>query len=114
MQVTAGVQGNGRVLGAERDVGHHILQAMGHGQAVVFAQGLAGGDQCGVIFQAGQVLPGLQQAAAEVALAGAPIQPVCRRCGKSQRRAEGFDLLPFAPGHIDIQAMAGGLKGHGR
>ena len=46
-----------------------------------------------------------------MAFAGAPVQPVGRRLGKGQRGAEGFDLLPFAPGHVDIQAMASGFKG---
>ena len=46
-----------------------------------------------------------------MAFAGAPVQPVGRRLGKSQCGAEGFDLLPFAPWHVDIQTMASGLKG---
>jgi len=58
------------------------------------------------VFQAGEVLAGLQQAAAEVAFARAPVQPVLGRPGKVQGAAERFDLLPFAPGHVDVQAMA--------
>ena len=75
---------------------------------------MACGDQRGVIFQAGELLPGLQQAPTEVALASAPIQPVCGCLRKLQRGAEGFDLLPLAARYINIQAMAGGRNGLGR
>ncbi|SPO52782.1 protein of unknown function [Pseudomonas sp. JV551A1] len=76
MQVATGVQGDhafvaSQVAGAV--FGHHILMHMLRRQVVVRAQGLAGSDQFGVVFQAGQVLAGLQQAAAQVAFAGAPV-----------------------------------------
>jgi len=77
-------------------------------QVVVRAQGLAGGDQFGVVFQAGQVLTGLQKAAAEVAFAGAPVQPMMGLFAKGQMAGEGFDLLPFAAGDGDVEAVGGG------
>ena len=64
MQVAAGMQGDRRVFGLDRDIRHHVLQMMDCGQVVAITQGLAGGDQGGVIFQASQPLAGLQQAAA--------------------------------------------------
>ncbi len=111
MQVAAGMQGHGGVFGAYGYIRHHVLQTMGDGQAVVLAQGLARSDQGRVVFQAGQLLACVQQAAAKVAFAGAPVQPMPGCLRKLQRRAEGFDLLPFAAGHIDIQAVRGGLQG---
>jgi len=77
-------------------------------QVVVRAQGLAGGDQFGIVFQAGQVLAGLQQAAAQVAFAGAPVQPVTGLFAEGQVAGEGFDLLPFAAGDGYVEAMRGG------
>ncbi|CAM3332331.1 hypothetical protein PSFL6913_29070 [Pseudomonas fluorescens] len=110
MQVAAGMQGDGRVVGADRHVRHHVLQAMGRGQAVMVAQGLARGDQGRVVFEAGQLLAGLQQAAAEVAFASAPVQPVGGCFGEIKRSTEGFDLLPLAARYVDVQPMARGCK----
>jgi hypothetical protein len=56
--------------------GHYILLHMLGWQSMVIAQRLAGADQLGVVLQAGQLLAGLQQAAAQVALARTPVQPV--------------------------------------
>ena len=111
VQFAAGMQGDHaflvvQVLGAAGS--HHILVDVGRGQVMVIAQGLASGDQLGVVLQAGQLLAGLQQAAAEVAFAGAPIQPVTSVLAKAQAAAEGFDLLPFAAGYGDVEAVAGG------
>lgn len=36
--------------------------------------------------------------------ARAPVQPVSGFFGKLQATGEGFDLLPFTPGHVDIQS----------
>ena len=40
MQVAAGVQCHRGLVAADLYVGHHILQAMGDGQLMVFAEGL--------------------------------------------------------------------------
>lgn len=108
MQVAAGVQGYHafvacQVAGAV--AGHYILMQMLRWQVVVRTQGLAGGDQFGIVLQAGQLLAGLQQAAAEVAFAGAPVQPVAGLVVEGQVAGEGFDLLPFAAGDGDVQAV---------
>jgi len=88
--------------------GHHILMHMLRWHVVVGAQGLAGGDQVGVVLKAGQLLAGLQQAAAQVAFARAPVQPVLRRFTEGQVAGEGFDLLPFAAGDSNVQTVGGG------
>ena len=75
-------------------------------QLMTLAECLAAGDQRRVVFQAGQLLPGLQQTSTQMALARAPVQPMRRRISKLQATGEGFDLLPLAPRHIDIQSMA--------
>ncbi len=62
MQVTAGVQGDHAFVASEVAVavaGHHILVYVLCWQVMVGAQYLAGGDQFGVVFQAGQLLAGL-------------------------------------------------------
>ncbi|MNT48786.1 hypothetical protein D3C72_1855870 [compost metagenome] len=73
-------------------------------QVVVQAELLPGFYQQWVEFQAGQALLWLQQAPAQMALVGAPVEPVARCIVEVQVVAEGFDLLPLAPGHVDIQA----------
>ncbi|MNN26028.1 hypothetical protein D3C81_1395230 [compost metagenome] len=75
-------------------------------QVMTLAECLAAGYQCRVVFQARQLLPRLQQAAAQMSLARAPVQPMLRCFGKLQSTGEGFDLLPFAPRYIDVQPMA--------
>ncbi len=110
MQVATGVQGDHgfvvcQVAGAV--VGHHILVQVQRRQVMVRTQGLAGGDQVGVVLQAGQLLAGLQQAAAEVAFAGAPVQPVAGLRAEAQVAGEGFDLLPFATGDGNVEAVGG-------
>ncbi|MNZ66343.1 hypothetical protein D3C78_845640 [compost metagenome] len=88
-------------------IGQYILQAVFGGQLMMLAEGDTGFDQRRVEFQAGQLLAvRLQQAPAQMALACAPVQPVSRVVDKAQMAGEGFDLLPFAPRHIDIQARA--------
>lgn len=88
----------------------HILAQVAGGQVVVIAQGLAGSDQFGVVLEAGQVLAGLQQAAAQVAFARAPVEPVAWWLAEGQAPSEGFDLLPFAAWHVDVQAVAGRVQ----
>jgi hypothetical protein len=83
---------------------------MVRGQVVVVTQGLAGGDELGVVLQAGQLLAGLQQAAAKVAFAGAPVQPVLGLFVEGQAAGEGFDLLPLAAGYADVEAVGGGRQ----
>ena len=39
-----------------------------------------------------------------MAFAGAPVEPVPGGLAKLQAAGEGFDLLPFAPRHIDAEA----------
>ncbi|CAI8903800.1 hypothetical protein EMIT0P201_30232 [Pseudomonas chlororaphis] len=111
MQVATGVQGHRGVFGAQAGSGvggeHVLLQVAGR-QPMVFAQLPAAGDQGRVVLQAGQLLPGLQQAAAEMAFARTPVQPVAGGLGEFQAGGEGFDLLPFTPGYIDVEALAGG------
>ncbi|MNR27943.1 hypothetical protein D3C85_1452410 [compost metagenome] len=75
-------------------------------QLMALAEGLAAGNQRRVIFHAGQLLAGLQQAATQMPFARAPIQPVPGSIGKLQAAGEGFDLLPLAARHVDIQSMA--------
>jgi len=107
VQVAAGVQGHGRGAGWQAQVvGHDVLQPVVGGQGVVGAELGAAGDQCGVVFQAGEMLAIAQQAAAEVAFAGAPVQPVAGGIGEGQGSGEGFDLLPFAAGHVDVEPVA--------
>ncbi|MNT20154.1 hypothetical protein D3C72_1554520 [compost metagenome] len=77
-------------------------------QVVVCTQGLTGSDQVGVVLQAGQVLPRLQQATAEVAFARTPVQPVPGLLAEGQVAGEGFDLLPFAAGDGYVEAVRGG------
>ena len=115
VQVTAGVQGDGGGAGLQAQVvGHDVLQSVVRGQCVVGAELGAAGDQCGVVFQAGEVLAIAQQAATEVAFAGAPVQPVAGGIGEGQGSGEGFDLLPFAAGHVDVEPVAGGGHVSGR
>ncbi|MNG03620.1 hypothetical protein D3C84_867090 [compost metagenome] len=83
-------------------------------QLMVLAEGLAAGDQCRVVFQAGELLAGSQQAPPQMALASAPVQPMSRGRGKGEPTGERFNLLPFTPWHIDIQAMSGRFKRMGR
>ncbi|MNH34168.1 hypothetical protein D3C79_947450 [compost metagenome] len=67
VQVAAGVQGDHGFVAVEvagAVGGHHVLMHMACGQMVVLTQGLASGDELGVVFQAGQLLARLQQAAA--------------------------------------------------
>jgi hypothetical protein len=90
--------------------GHHILMYVLCLQVVVCTQGLTGSDQVGVVLQAGQVLPRLQQATAEVAFARTPVQPVPGLLAEGQVAGEGFDLLPFAAGDGDVQAVGGGWQ----
>ncbi|MNP61941.1 hypothetical protein D3C76_1571740 [compost metagenome] len=49
--------------------GHDILMLVDGWELMAIAQGLAGCDQRGIVFKAGQLLAGLQQAASEVAFA---------------------------------------------
>ena len=44
--------------------GHDVLQPVLGREVVVLAEELSGGDQGGIVFEAGQVLLGAQQAAA--------------------------------------------------
>ncbi|MNY14859.1 hypothetical protein D3C86_1480480 [compost metagenome] len=83
-------------------------------QLMTLTEGLAAGDQCRVIFQASQLLTGSQQASPQMAFARTPIQPMVRHRSKRQPTGERFNLLPFAPWHIDIQAMPGRFKRLGR
>ncbi|MNC50730.1 hypothetical protein D3C75_999920 [compost metagenome] len=76
-------------------------------QVMTLAECLAAGYQCRVVFQASQLLPRLQQAAPQVSLARAPVQPMLRCFAELQSTGESFDLLPFAPRYIDVQPMAG-------
>lgn len=94
--------------------GEHILFNMQGVQVMALAECLTAGDQCRVVFQAGELLAGLQQASAQVSFAGAPVEPVSGRLGEFQAAGERFDLLPFAPRHIDIQAVPGFLQRMGR
>ncbi len=113
MQVAAGVQGYRCVCGVQVSGGlgsHDVLLDMAGGQVVMLAQLGATGDQCRVVFQAGQLLARLQQATAEVALAGAPVEPVLGRAAEGEAGGEGFDLLPLASGHVDVEALAGGRQ----
>lgn len=73
---------------------------------MALAECLAAGDQCRVVFQAGQLLTSLQQASPQMALARTPVQPMRRCTGKLQAAGERFNLLPLAPRYIDIQPMA--------
>jgi len=110
MQIATGMQGNHAFIVSQvvRAVaGHHILMYVLCLQVVVCTQGLTGSDQVGVVLQAGQVLPRLQQATAEVAFARTPVQPVAGLLAEGQVAGEGFDLLPFAAGHSDVQAVGG-------
>ncbi|MNP26251.1 hypothetical protein D3C76_1190960 [compost metagenome] len=81
---------------------------------MALAQLLAAGDQCGVVLQTGQLLLAVQQTSTEVAFAGTPIEPVSRPGGEVQATGEGFDLLPFAPGYVDVEAMAWRFERAGR
>ncbi|MNP64475.1 hypothetical protein D3C76_1599750 [compost metagenome] len=109
MQIAAGMQGHRRMYAAQVAtgvVGQYVLQQVLAGQAVMLTELLACFDQCRVVFQAGQTLPvGLQQSSPEVAFARTPVEPVLRLAGKTQVAGKRFDLLPLAPGHIDIQTM---------
>ncbi len=113
MQVAAGVQGDHagvciQMLGAPR--GHHVLMDVLHGQMVMGTERLPGSHQRGVVLQAGQALAGVQQTPAQVAFARAPVQPVARGCAEGEVTSEGFDLLPFAAGYIDVKPVDGGGK----
>ena len=90
--------------------GHHVLVYVYGWQVMVRTQGLASGDQFGIVFQAGQLLARLQQAAAEVAFARAPVQPVAGLVAEGQVAGEGFDLLPLAAGDRYVQAVGGGAQ----
>ncbi|MNV51076.1 hypothetical protein D3C71_1431150 [compost metagenome] len=111
MQVAAGMQGDHALAAIEvagAVVGHDVLMHMLRRQAMVIAQRLASGHQFGVVLQAGELLAGLQQAAAQVAFAGAPVQPVTGLFAEGQVAGEGFDLLPFAAGDGYVEAVRGG------
>ncbi|MNK97443.1 hypothetical protein D3C87_1177770 [compost metagenome] len=79
-------------------------------QVMPLAEHLATGNQRWVVFQAGQLLPGLQQTSAQVTFARTPIQPMPWRFGKLQATGEGFDLLPLAARNIDVQSMTRGFQ----
>ena len=106
MQVAAGVQGHGGLFGLQvlRGIGgEYILFDMPGPQAQAVAQTLPVGDQRGIAFQAQQRRAGMRQAPAEMALAGAPVQPVPGRLGEVQAAGEGLDLLPLASGDVDLE-----------
>ena len=68
-------------------------------------------DQRRVVFQARQLLFGGYQAAPQMAFARAPVQPMRGGLLKRQALCEGFDLLPFAPRYIHLQARRGWRQG---
>ena len=78
-------------------------------QLMALAECLAAGNQRRVVFQAGQLLTGLQQPSAQVPFARAPVQPVPWRLCKLQSTGEGFDLLPLASRYIHVQSMTRSL-----
>ncbi|MNN08495.1 hypothetical protein D3C81_1213500 [compost metagenome] len=45
-----------------------------------------------------------------MAFAGAPVQPVLGLFAEGQAAGEGFDLLPLAAGHADVEAVGGGWQ----
>ncbi|MNF91163.1 hypothetical protein D3C84_737560 [compost metagenome] len=81
---------------------------------MALAEGLATGNQRGIVFQAGQLLTGLQQASTQVSFARAPVQPVPGGIGKLQSAGKSFDLLPLAPRYIHIQSMGWRFQRMGR
>jgi hypothetical protein len=91
--------------------GEHVLLHMPGGQVMALAQLLPGLDQGRVVFQARQLLLGAQQPSPQMAFARAPVQPVGGLLRKAQALGEGFDLLPFAPRYVHLQARVGGCKG---
>ncbi len=106
VQVAAGVQGHGGLAGlqvAGGAFGEHVLLDVHGAQPQAVAQALAVADQRKVALQAQQRLPAMGQQAPEVALAGAPVQPLHGGRGEVQAAGEGLDLLPFAPGHVDLE-----------
>ena len=75
------------------------------GESQAVAQALSVGDQRGIVFEAGQRLPRMGQQAAQMALAGAPVEPVDDRPGELQAPGEQADLLPLASRYVDIEAV---------
>ncbi len=90
--------------------GQYVLLHMLGRESVVIAECLARRHQRWIVLQAGEVLAGLQQASAQVAFACAPVEPVLGGLTEAEVAAEGFDLLPLAAGHVDVQAMAGRVQ----
>ncbi len=108
MQFAASVRGHWRMpgkqaLGAVR--GQHILAEVVGGEPQAVAQALSVGDQRGIVFEAGQRLPRMGQQAAQMALAGAPVEPVDDRPGELQAPGEQADLLPLASRYVDVEAV---------
>src|SRR5690606_10135865 len=95
MQVAAGVQRDGCVLGTQglRGIcGEHVLALVKGGDAEPRTQAGAVLDQRRVPFQAGQCSALAGQLATEVTLARAPVQPVARFLTELQAGGERLDL----------------------
>ncbi|MNE71132.1 hypothetical protein D3C80_1669770 [compost metagenome] len=90
-------------LRAGIDAEYVLLQVAGV-EVQALAEQVAAAYQLGVVFQAGQGTPVMRQHAAEMAFAGAPVEPVAGGLVELQAAGEGLDLLPFAPRHIDREA----------
>ncbi|MNF81860.1 hypothetical protein D3C84_641510 [compost metagenome] len=83
-------------------------------QVMALTQRLTAGDQCRVVFQACQLLAGLQQASTQMPFARAPVQPMPGRIRKLQPTGKRLDLLPFTSRYVDVQSMARGCERMGR
>nr|GEZ35784.1 hypothetical protein [Tanacetum cinerariifolium] len=109
MQVAACVQGDGCVVRLKLRgciVGHDVLMLMLRANAQFVAEVLPRLYQVFIVFKQGERLAAVGEAAAKVAFARAPVQPVRRLLLKAQAAGEGFDLLPLAAGHAQRSLVA--------
>lgn len=107
VEVAAGVEGDGGVLCGQAGGGvlrHDVLVQVLGVDAEFVAELAAGIDQVRIVFEAGQGLAVVGEAAAEVAFAGAPVEPVAGAVVEGEAAGEGFDLLPLAAGDVDAHA----------